>query len=217
MPLINPLTLSITANPEWQQLAFYAVGAAVLLIVLFNIPYVGRVLRAIFSFAVLAFCLFILFQQAPFDPNLSRLTSSLGLGGQQVSGGEVRIPLSPDGHFWAQARINGVERRMLVDSGATVTALSRSTAAEASVEPTANMIPVMMHTANGTVEAETGLVDRLQLGSIEARNLDVVISPALGNFDVLGMNFLSQLASWRVENRTLILVPPSPEADAKTE
>ena len=217
MPLINPLTLSITANPEWQQLAFYAVGAAVLLIVLFNIPYVGRVLRAIFSFAVLAFCLFILFQQAPFDPNLSRFTSSLGLGGQQVSGGEVRIPLSPDGHFWAQARINGVERRMLVDSGATVTALSRSTAAEASVEPTANMIPVMMHTANGTVEAETGLVDRLQLGSIEARNLDVVISPALGNFDVLGMNFLSQLASWRVENRTLILVPPSPEADAKTE
>jgi len=217
MPLINPLTLSITSNPEWQQLAFYAVGAAVVLIVLFNIPYVGRVLRAIFSFAILAFCLFILFQQAPFDPNLSRLTSGLGLGGQQVSGGEVRIPLSPDGHFWAQATINGVERRMLVDSGATVTALSRSTAAEASVEPTANMIPVMMHTANGTVEAETGSVDRLQLGSIEARNLDVVISPALGNFDVLGMNFLSQLASWRVENRTLILVPPSPGADANTE
>src|SRR3546814_543678 len=31
--------------------------------------------------------------------------------------------------------------------------------------------------------------------------------PALGDIDVLGMNFLSQLASWRVEGRTLILVP----------
>src|SRR3546814_2940963 len=46
------------------------------------------------------------------------------------------------------------------------------------------------------------------LGGITARDLKVVISPALGDIDVLGMNFLSQLASWRVEGRTLILVPP---------
>src|SRR3546814_19468098 len=64
-----------------------------------------------------------------------------------------------------------------------------------------------MRTANGTVRAETGVVDRLDLGGIEASNLKVVISPALGTIDVLGMNFLSQLASWRVEGRTLILIP----------
>lgn len=199
--------MPITTNPEWQQLALYAVGAALLLILLFNLPYVGRILRSLFSFALLAFCLFVLFQQAPFDPNLAQLSARLGLDGQSVVGNEVRIRMARDGHFWAQASINGIERRMLVDSGATVTALSQMTADLASVERGVGLLPVIMRTANGTVQAETATVEQLGLGSIEARNLNVVVSPALGNVDVLGMNFLSQLASWRVENRVLILVP----------
>ena len=199
--------MPITTNPEWQQLAFYAVGAALLLIILFNIPYVGRVLRSLFSFALLAFGLFILFRQAPFDPNLARVTARLGLDSQQVVGEEVQIRMARDGHFWAQVSLNGVEQRMLVDSGATVTALSQRTADLASVERSAGLLPIVMQTANGAVPVETGTVDRLRLGSIEARNLKVVVTPALGNMDVLGMNFLSQLASWRVEGRTLILVP----------
>ena len=47
---------------------------------------------------------------------------------QSVVGSEVRIPMADDGHFWARATVNGVERTMLVDSGATVTALSTGTA-----------------------------------------------------------------------------------------
>ncbi len=203
----NKDLMSITTNPEWQQLALYAGGAALLLIILFNIPYVGRILRALFSFAVLALGLFILLQQAPFDPNLARLTARLGLDSQKVVGKEVQIRMARDGHFWAQVSINGIERRMLVDSGATMTALSQGTADMASVERGAGLLPVVMQTANGAVPVETGSVDELRLGAIEARDLKVVVSPALGNMDVLGMNFLSQLASWRVEGRTLVLVP----------
>lgn len=55
-------------NPEWQHLAVYAVIAALVLIVLFRIPYVGRALRALFSLGMLALCLFLVFQQAPFIP-----------------------------------------------------------------------------------------------------------------------------------------------------
>lgn len=203
--------LPFTITPEWQQLAIYAAAAALLLILLFNIPYVGRVLRSLFSFAVLAFGLFLLFQQAPFNPGLSRFAQDLGLDGQHVSGEEVRIPMARDGHFWAEVSINGTERRMLVDSGATVTALSRQTAEQAAVETGASLLPVMMQTANGTVPAETGVIEQLRIGTIEARDLKVVISPALGNLDVLGMNFLSQLDSWRVEENTLILVPRAAE------
>lgn len=199
--------MPITINPEWQQLGLYAAGAALLLILIFNIPFVGRIIRSLFSFALLVFCLFLLFQQAPFDPTLARLTARLGLDSQEVKGEEVRIRMSPDGHFWAQVAVNGIERRMLVDSGATVTALSQRTAELASVDRNAGLLPVMMRTANGIVQAETGTVDRLGLGGIEARNLKVVISPSLGPVDILGMNFLSQLASWRVEGRTLILTP----------
>jgi len=63
------------------------------------------------------------------------------------------------------------------------------------------------------VHAKAGTVDALAVGAIEARRLKVVISPALRNTDVLGMNFLSQLAAWRVEGRTLFLVPPPAHVD----
>jgi hypothetical protein len=36
--------------------------------------------------------------------------------------------MSDDGHFWLQASINGLPRRFLVDTGATLTAISESTA-----------------------------------------------------------------------------------------
>ncbi len=202
-----PMTTNLTPDLPWDQLAIYAVGAALILVILFKIPYVGRVLRALFSFALLAFGIFLVLQQAPFDPNLSRITASLGLDTQEVVGDEVRIPMGRDGHFWAKVSLNGTEKRMLVDSGATVTALSEATAAEAGVEADATLVPLLMKTANGTVRADAGTLERLTIGAIEARGLKVVISPGLGDTDVLGMNFLSQLQSWRVEGRTLILSP----------
>lgn len=201
--------MPVTTFPEWQQLALYAAGAALVLIILFNIPFVGRLFRALFSFAILAFMLFVLFQQAPYDPVLSRWTDRLGLSSQHVAGDEVRIAMASDGHFWAQVAINGVEQRMLIDSGATITALSADTARRAQVDREPSIAPVMLRTANGMVRADTGTVERLQMAGIEARNLKVVISPAFGDTSVIGMNFLSQLESWRVEGNTLILVPPA--------
>ncbi len=206
--------MPIAANPEWHQLALYAFGAAVVLTLLFRIPRIGMVLRGILSLGVLAFGLLILFQQAPYDPSLSRVMARVGLDSQQVVGEEVRIRMSPDGHFWAEVDINGVSRRMLVDSGATVSALSDQTALAAGVDRNAAFVPVMLQTANGTVAARTGKVERLALAGIEARDLRVVVSPALGPIDVLGMNFLSELRSWRVEGRTLILTPASREEPA---
>jgi aspartyl protease family protein len=206
-----PFSTDLSPHLSGNQLAIYAVGAALILVILFKIPYVGRVFRALFSFALLAFGIFLILSQAPFDPNLSRITASLGLDRQAVVGDEVRIPMSRDGHFWATVKLNGTETRMLVDSGATVTALSESTAAAAGVKADATIVPLLMKTANGTVRADAGTLDLLELGRIEARGLKVVISPALGDTDILGMNFLSKLQSWRVEGRTLILTPQPPK------
>ena len=203
MTILTDLAPQFSGN----QLAIYAVGAALILVILFKLPYVGRVLRSLFSFALLAFGIFLVLQHAPFDPNLSRITTSLGLNKQQVVGDAVRIPMSRDGHFWAEVDLNGTKRRMLIDSGATVTALSPGTAKAAGVEADATLIPLLMKTANGTVRADAGTVERLRIGAIEAQKLKVVVSPGLGDTDVLGMNFLSELRSWRVEERTLILVP----------
>jgi aspartyl protease family protein len=200
-----------TTAPEWQHLAVYAIGAALLIILLQRIPFVGRFIRFAFSLALLAFLIFVLLQQAPYQPALSRLTDRLGLDNQQVVGKEVRVRLAPDGHFWVDATINGVERRMLIDSGATVTAISGSTARAAEIDAGTGLAPVVLRTANGAAPAETGSVDELRVGNIVARNLKVVTSPGLGELDVIGMNFLSKLQSWRVEGGTLVLVPHHPQ------
>jgi len=201
----------LSTIPYWQQLALYALGAALLLTILFRLPYVGQVLRGVVSFSVLALCLFILLQQAPYQPWLAPLVERVGLSSQDVVGQETRIRMSPDGHFWARVTLNGVETRMLVDSGATITGLSVETARRAGVRPDAGAAPIFARTANGIVQARPASVEQFNLGPIAATDLKVVISPALGRVDTLGMNFLTRLEGWRVEERTLILTPrPSP-------
>jgi aspartyl protease family protein len=197
--------------PEWQHLALYAIGAALIIMLLQKIPFVGRIVRFAISLALFAFLIFILLQQAPYQPELSRITSSLGLDDQKVEGKELRVRMASDGHFWVRASVNGVERRMLIDSGATITALSQSTAQAAGVDAHSTLAPVVLRTANGATPARTGSVDELRVGNIVARNLKIVTAPGLGSLDVLGMNFLSKLDSWRVEGRTVILVPHHPQ------
>jgi aspartyl protease family protein len=199
-------------TPDWGQIALYAVVTALAIMLLQKIPYVGKAIRFVFSLGILAFCIFLLLQQAPFDPTLGRFAGKLGLDDQEVTGSEVRIKMARDGHFWAVVSINGVKRRMLIDSGATVTALSEQTAAAVSVDKGTDLAPVLLRTANGVIKAQTGRIKELRVGPVVARNLNVVISPGFGNMDVIGMNFLSRLAAWRVEENTLILVPHHPQA-----
>lgn len=176
-----------------------------------RIPVVRAVVR-IATWCLLAGALFIVVDQRErLGLGLGQLGELIGREPQQVVGDELRIRMSPDGHFWARVRFGGIERRMLVDSGATLTALSATTARAAGLEPRDELLPVILRTANGEVRAQTAAIDELRLGNILARNVAVVVSPAFGTTDVLGMNFLSRLKSWRVERRTLILVPHHPQ------
>ena len=176
-----------------------------------RIPLV-RTLTTLVIWGVLGAVLVVLVRdRARFDPYMAKVASLLQADKQEVVGKEVRIRMARDGHFWVRARIGGVERRMLVDSGATVTALSAETAAAAGVEVGDEAFPVVLRTANGSVAAQTGTIRELRFGTIVARELAVVVSPAFGDVDVIGMNFLSRLKSWRVEGSTLILTPNHPQ------
>ncbi|WP_196490477.1 retroviral-like aspartic protease family protein, partial [Erythrobacter donghaensis] len=62
-------------------------------------------------------------------------------------------------------------------------------------------------TANGMVEADRATIADLRVGSLAMRGHDVLISDGLGETNLLGMNFLSELESWRVEGSSMILVP----------
>ena len=173
------------------------------------------VFKTLLSFAtwgaIVALLVVVVGQRERFDPYLGQFARMLKLDGQEVVGKEVRIRMSRDGHFWARARIGGVDRRLLIDSGATVTALSTDTADAAGLEVKNPMVPIVLNTANGQITAQTATIEELRLGDIVARDLSVVVSPAFGDTDVLGMNFLSRLKSWRVEDGVLILVPHHPQ------
>ncbi|HEX8486620.1 retropepsin-like aspartic protease family protein [Sphingomonas sp.] len=176
-----------------------------------RVPVLGKVVSVVTWIALLGTLIVVVGERQRFDPYLSRIGRALSLDGQQVVGDEVRIRMAPDGHFWARATLGGVERRMLIDSGATVTALSPATAQAAGLDVREPLVPVLLRTANGTIRAQTATVERFALGNIAARNVEVVVSPGLGETDVIGMNLLSRLKSWRVEGRTLILVPHHPQ------
>jgi aspartyl protease family protein len=174
---------------------------------------VGRLVSLAALIVGVALVVMLVAERGRFDPTFARIASFLHVDdNQQVSGKEMRVPMAEDGHFWVTAKFGRVERRMLVDSGATVTALSTETAAAVGLEPGNGPFPLMIQTANGTVRAQTATAPELRIGNIVARDLPVVTSEAFGDMDVLGMNFLSRLKSWRVEGRTLILTPNHPQA-----
>lgn len=137
-----------------------------------------------------------------------RITGELGLASAPaISGEPMTIRKSDDGHFWVSAEVNGHPVRFLIDSGATFTALSARAARDAGVEPGGFGLRTVIDTANGAVEAERGEITDLRVGSLSMRNHKVVIADAFGNTNVLGMNFLSELESWRVEGSSMILTP----------
>ena len=124
---------------------------------------------------------------------------------QTVQGGEIRVPLGQDGHYWVEADINGVAQRFLIDTGATYTTISADLAREAMVGGDDNPNKVNLHTANGDTSAEVANIRRLEVGAITAKDMKAIIAPGIGTTNVLGMNFLTSLEGWRMEHKELVL------------
>lgn len=125
------------------------------------------------------------------------------LGTPIQQGTEIRIPISEDGHYRTRASVNGREARFLVDSGASSTTISGDFALQSGVD--GEGFKQSVSTANGTVQMDRGRAD-FALGAIERPQMRVMINPE-DTINVLGMNFLSSLSSWRVEGHHLVLVP----------
>lgn len=135
----------------------------------------------------------------------SRVTAAVTGGASEgrVAGGELRIPVRDDGHFWVRGSLNGTPVDFLIDSGATTTTVEQSIADEARLETGMRVEPV--ETANGTVTMKHS-EGSLQVGPIHREGFPVLIAPQEG-LNVLGMNFLSSLHGWRSDGRTLVLIP----------
>jgi len=117
---------------------------------------------------------------------------------------QIRIPISEDGHFWIDATINGEPAPFLVDSGASITTISRETADKIGIGNSDDRETA--YTANGAVQMQRAVASSLNVAGIERSELAIRVNDN-DDTNVIGMNFLSSLASWRVEGNYLILRP----------
>jgi len=213
-PLWDQIALSIREVPR-SGLLMAAMGAMLLGLIgtmlIGRVPLLGRTMRTVSTVGLMGVLLLVVLQLSRLDPRFSMAVPEMGLPQQVVEGGETRVPLAPDGHYWIRAQVNGQEVNFLVDTGATLTAVSTDTAQLAGLEPRAGGLPIRMQTANGSVAAEMTAIDSLRFGNVAAHGLDAIIAPGLGSTNVIGMNLLSRLASVRIEEGVLILVPNNPQ------
>ena len=165
---------------------------------------VGKVVKMTLAWVAIFGVGFILFSfRSEFSTLGARLRAE-ATGASIQSGEEMRIAMRDDGHFWVTASINGQDARFLVDSGASITTISSAVAGSAGVET--GMRVSTVETANGDVLMRRATVDRFEVGPIVRSDFGIHVNEA-DDTNVLGMNFLSSLASWRVEGNTLVLRP----------
>lgn len=176
-----------------------------------SMPKTGGLMRGFGSFALVAVLVMTVIDIARLNPDLAM--PQLGVPEQVVEGQETHIPLSRDGHYWIEAQVNGHPTRFLVDTGASLTAISPETAHAAGLTASSISGTVRLETANGTAPAHLTSIDTLETGTIRAEDLRAVIAPSMNGMNVLGMNFLSRLQKWSVEDGTLILVPHPDSAE----
>lgn len=115
---------------------------------------------------------------------------NLGGGTRELST-EVVIPVGPGGHFMSEGRINGRLVRFMVDTGATLIALSQVEADRIGL-PWREGRQVLMQTANGTTPTHLITLSSVRLGDVELANLQAAVLPASMPYILLGNNVLGR-------------------------
>lgn len=95
-----------------------------------------------------------------------------------------------DGHYRAEAIINGTKVDVLVDTGATGVAISNRVADRLNLK---SQSAIRTSTANGDTVSYLTRLESIKLGGVEAKNVAALISPGLGGDVLLGMSFLSRM------------------------
>jgi aspartyl protease family protein len=163
---------------------------------------IGKALKMALAWVAIFGIGFVLFSfRSEFSSFGQRLRAE-ATGTPIEEGGEVRIPIADDGHYWAWAKLNGEDVRFMVDSGASVTTVSRATARAAGM-PIGTQRTIVS-TANGRVWVTKATADSLQVGSIRREDFPVDINEQ-DDVNLLGMNFLATLRGWGVEGNYLVL------------
>lgn len=127
------------------------------------------------------------------------------------SGAEAGVPLAaaprelhraPDGHFYAVAQVNGASIHFMVDTGASIVALTPEDAQRAGIQLSEQR--ALARGLGGEVEVIPVTIDRLALGGFEARGVRAAVADELP-ISLLGQNYLSQIGTVEIRGDRMVL------------
>lgn len=125
---------------------------------------------------------------------------------ETVSSGTVRLKPGQGGHYIAEFRMNGKAVTALVDTGASMVAINKTTARRLGINVLPADFKYEVSTANGTAKVASAVIREIQIGRIKVRDVEAaVLDDKALDGTLLGMTFLKQLDSFGVSDGDLIL------------
>ncbi|SIQ96645.1 MULTISPECIES: TIGR02281 family clan AA aspartic protease [unclassified Bosea (in: a-proteobacteria)] len=110
------------------------------------------------------------------------------------------------GHYLVHPTIDNFRVRMMVDSGASLVALTAEDARALGITAGSNPRRMMLSTANGSVSGFRAVLKEIRLGEIVVRNVDaVVLPPGALSISLLGNSFLGKLTGYEVQTGRMVL------------
>ncbi len=108
--------------------------------------------------------------------------------------------------FASEGRVDGRQLEFMVDTGASVIALTADDAAQLGIHPADSEYTVLLKTANGTVRAAPTTLDMVEIGDIMMHDVAAVVMPdgALSD-NLLGLSFLSRLHHFEYSEGKMVL------------
>lgn len=127
-------------------------------------------------------------------------------GSESVRRNSAELNAGANGHFFTSAEINGRRIDVMVDTGASIVALTYDDAVAIGVGPAQSDFTHQVSTANGIARVAPVTLDRVMIGDIMVRNVKgAVIERGKLQTTLLGNSFLSRLGRYEMRNGRMLL------------
>lgn len=129
--------------------------------------------------------------------------ANLGGAASEGTGSKIVLTAGPGGHFVTSGSINGRAVRFMVDTGATVVAMSQADAEHIGLKYK-NGQRGYANTANGQIPIYIVSLDVVRIGDVQVYNVEAMVGPMPMNNILLGNSFLTRFQMKR-ENDQMTL------------
>jgi aspartyl protease family protein len=119
--------------------------------------------------------------------------------------GDASIAKSTDGHYWANAEVDGHPVRFLVDTGATAVALTADDARNLGIDPSSLQYQYSVMTANGPAMAARVKLGSVTVGRAQVSSVDAFVIDKGLETSLLGMSYLGRLSKFEATQDALVL------------